>query len=46
MRFEDEENLQMQIAVIKNLINRRAFSLNDTQIKLIHTKFQNMYRVR
>jgi len=43
LRFEQDENLQMQIAVIKNLINRKSFSLNDAQIKLIHAKFQNMY---
>jgi hypothetical protein len=31
-----------QIQVIKNLTNRKAYSLTDKQIKLIHLKFKNM----
>ena len=35
-----------QLNAIKNLINRKAYSLNDNQIYYIHHKFQNLYRQR
>jgi hypothetical protein len=31
-RYQSDENLLAQISVIKNLINRKSFSLSDKQI--------------
>lgn len=41
-RFALDSNLFNQLQVIKNLTNRKAFSLSDKQIKMIHLKFKNM----
>jgi len=41
-RQQTEENLITQISVIKNLINRKSFSLNDRQIQQICMTFKNM----
>ena len=35
-RFLLDDNLLTQFQVLKNLINRKAFSLNDRQIRIIH----------
>lgn len=40
-RFLQDDNLLIQFQVIKNLINRKAFSLNDRQIRIIHQKYKN-----
>lgn len=40
--FALDSNLFNQLQVIKNLTNRKAFSLTDKQIKMIHLKFRNM----
>ena len=40
--FALDSNLFNQIQVIKNLANRKAFSLSDKEIKMIHLKFKNM----
>jgi hypothetical protein len=40
---DDEELIYIdQLACIKSLINRKAYSLTDKQCKLIHQKFNNM----
>jgi hypothetical protein len=41
-RQQSDENLITQISVIKNLINRKSFSLNDRQIQQINFAFRNM----
>jgi len=41
-RQQTDENLITQISVIKNLINRKSFSLNDRQIQQINMAFKNM----
>ena len=41
-RYQSDENLLAQISVIKNLINRKSFSLSDKQIAQIYQKFKNM----
>ena len=41
-RQQTDENLITQISVIKNLINRKSFSLNDRQIQQINLAFKNM----
>lgn len=41
--LDDDLILLNQMATIKRLSNRKAFSLTDTQGKLIHEKFKNMY---
>ena len=35
-RFLHDDNWLAQFQVLKNLINRKAFSLNDRQIRMIH----------
>ena len=40
--FATDSNLFNQLQVIKNLANRKAFSLTDKQIKMIHLKFKNL----
>lgn len=42
-RDDPELVLIDQLATIKSLINRKAYSLTDRQIKMIHDKFRNMY---
>jgi hypothetical protein len=42
-RDDPELVLIDQLATIKSLINRKSYSLTDTQIKMIHDKFRNMY---
>ena len=39
--YNTDANIMNQFHVLKNLINRRQFSLTDKQIKMIHLKFQN-----
>ena len=35
-----------QIMCIKHLVNRKAFSLNEKQVRWIHAKYQNYFEVR
>lgn len=44
--LDDDLILLNQLATIKRLANRKAFSLTDTQMVLIHEKFKNMYAQR
>jgi hypothetical protein len=44
--LDDDIVLLNQLASIKSLANRRAFSLSDKQISMIHCKFQNMFDQR
>ena len=41
--LDDDLILLNQLATMKRLANRKAFSLTDTQMTLIHEKFKNMY---
>jgi hypothetical protein len=42
-RDDPELVLIDQLATIKSLVNRKSYSLTDSQIKKIHDKFRNMY---
>ena len=35
-----------QLSAIKNIANRKAFSISELQISVIHRRFQNMYNQR
>lgn len=41
-----EQMLLNQMHAIKSLVNRRAFSISDVQISMIHNKFKNYYHQR
>ena len=41
--LDDDLILLNQLATLKRLANRKAFSLTGTQMTLIHEKFKNMY---
>jgi len=45
-RFEDDNNFLRQIAVLKSLINRKAYAITDQQVSHIHKKFKNMHQHR
>lgn len=43
----DEDIVLMnQLATIRGLANRKAFSINDKQIAMIHKKFMNLFDQR
>lgn len=45
--MSDEDIVLMnQLATIKSLANRKAFSINDKQISMIHKKFLNLFDQR
>jgi hypothetical protein len=43
---DDDIVLMNQLATIKSLANRKAFSINDRQIAMIHKKFLNLFDQR
>ncbi len=45
-RSTTDNNIITQFQIIKNLINRKSYCLNDKQMKLIHMKYLNMYHHR
>ena len=44
--LDDDIILLNQLATIKSLANRKAFSINDKQIAMIHKKFVNLFDQR
>jgi hypothetical protein len=47
LEINDEDIVLMnQLATIRGLANRKAFSISDKQIAMIHKKFLNLYDQR
>lgn len=40
-KFATDDNLLNQISTLKNLVNRKIFTLSDKQTQLLHRKFHN-----